>query len=215
MSDTGIVVQKARLTFDGANAPIIEIERTFEIRRGCSLLVAPSGGGKTSLLRLLSGWFTPSEEVRPAFELLANYDPLRDVEFIGNHQTLLPWFSVRKNIAIRGGDLSKAEANWRAVGLPASTFEKYPYELSLGMYKRAELVAAYSHSPRLLLLDEFFSSLDPEASALSMALIEAHAGAAGAVLITTHTPEAFSQVDSKLGFRYGPKRQVVDISLLQ
>ncbi len=215
MSDTGIVVQKALLTFEGASAPIIEIENTFEIRRGCSLLVAPSGGGKTSLLRLLSGWFAPGEDVRPALELLVNYDPLRDVEFIGNHQTLLPWYSVRKNIAMRGGDLSKSEANWRAVGLPESAFEKYPYELSLGMYKRAELVAAFSHSPRLLLLDEFFSSLDPETNALSMALIEAHAGAAGAVLITTHTPEAFPQVDSRLGFRYGPKRQVVEVSPLQ
>lgn len=215
MSDTGIVVQNALLKFEGASAPIVEIESPFEIRRGCSLLVAPSGGGKTSLLRLLSGWFTPSVDGHPAFELLVNYDPMRDAEFIGNHQTLLPWYSVRKNIEMRGGDYSKAKENWSAIGLPMPALDRYPYELSLGMYKRAELVAALSHSTRLLLLDEFFSSLDPESSALSMTLIEAHAGAAGAVLITTHTPEAFPRVDLRLGFRYGPQRQVTEVIALQ
>lgn len=215
MTHPRINVQRAVLKFDGVATPIVEIELPFEIRQGCSLLVAPSGGGKTSLLRLLSGWFTPTHDVTATFDLLANYDPLRDVEFIGNHQTLLPWYSVKKNIAMRGGDLHKAEENWVRIGLPASAFKRYPYELSLGMYKRAELVAAVSRPIRLLLLDEFFSSLDPDASALSMALVESHARNSGAVLITTHSPDWFPQIISRYHFRFGPKREILEVGLLK
>lgn len=214
MNSKGVTVYNASLTFERAVAPIIQIESSFGIPVGCNLLIAPSGEGKTSLLRLLSGWFKPTDETASESDFSADYDPLRDVEFIGNHQTLLPWYTVRKNIVLRGGDLAKAYLNWQAVGLPDAAMSKYPYEMSLGMYKRAELVASLSRPIRLLLLDEFFSSLDLEARTRSLELIEAQVASAAVVLISTHTPEAFPHITSRFGFQHDHDRRIFGVRRL-
>src|SRR2546428_796509 len=93
--------------------------------------------------------------------------PRRDVGFVFQEATLLPWRNVLQNamigIEILGLDQrayrERAMDLIRLVGLEG--FERrLPYELSGGMQQRAALVRALLHDPKLLLLDEPFGALD-------------------------------------------------------
>jgi NitT/TauT family transport system ATP-binding protein len=195
-----VEIRRAFLKFDARTPPLIDVDEPIAIAEGLTLLVAASGSGKTTLLRLMAGWYESGGRYPERFALESDYDPLGDAEFIGNHQTLLPWYSIRRNIALRGGIDAEAERSWSSLALPDAAFDLYPYELSLGMYKRAELVAALCSRFRLLLLDEFFSSLDPEARRLSFSLLGSVDLSGRAVLITTHNPENFPDVHRLLSF---------------
>ncbi|WP_196716920.1 ABC transporter ATP-binding protein [Actinomyces trachealis] len=59
-------------------------------------------------------------------------------------------------------------------------------EYSHGMRRKVQLIAALSHNPRLLILDEPFRGLDPESSAVLQHIIQSRAAAGMAVLVATH-----------------------------
>jgi ABC-type multidrug transport system ATPase subunit len=207
-------VHRLFLQFEPGSAPRIDISTPFELTPGLSLLVAPSGSGKTSLLRLLSGWYEADAAFPAKARVEASYDPLREVEFIGNHQTLLPWYTVRENIALRRPKAPALVDNyWRRVGLPEGALDLFPYELSLGMYKRAELVAALCSSAKLLLLDEFFSSLDPTSRSAALDLINELKTGERTVVISTHTPEAFADVSRIYHFKSRSDGLIVGVEL--
>jgi ABC-type nitrate/sulfonate/bicarbonate transport system ATPase subunit len=151
--------------------------------------MSPSGWGKTSLFRVISGWYRPGFDI--AVQINANYDPATDVEFIGNHQSLLPWLKIAANASIRsesGNDETAIEA-FQSVGLPRDIGQRWPYELSLGMYKRAELVCALLRNPRLLILDEFFASLD-DIARMQCAELLAKFSRSNVLIISTHQIES-------------------------
>lgn len=205
-------IRSLHLQFEASTPPLIDISNPFEIEKGASLLVAPSGSGKTTLLRLISGWYRAGDKHPYLAAIDASFSALRDVEFIGNHQTLLPWYTARQNIELRGrGDAGLTEEHWRDVGLPPEALDRFPYELSLGMYKRAELVAALCGSAKLLLLDEFFSSLDPEARHLCSALLRRDRNSDRAVMTTTHTPETFVDIPVRYNLEVNSGGQITGI----
>jgi NitT/TauT family transport system ATP-binding protein len=129
-------------------------------------IVGASGCGKSTLLRIIGALDSPTNG-----EVLVDGSrvtgPRRDVGFVFQDPTLLPWRNVVDNamigIEILGLDLptyrARATDLIRLVGLEG--FEKqYPNELSGGMQQRAALVRALIHEPKLLLLDEPFGALD-------------------------------------------------------
>ena len=129
-------------------------------------IVGPSGCGKSTLLRILQGLIVPS-----AGEVLYKGDPQEginsDMAMVFQGFALLPWLSVRDNVALglvaRGR--SKAEIDRTVsfyidkVGLEGYE-EAYPRELSGGMKQRVGLARALAIEPRILLMDEPFSNLD-------------------------------------------------------
>lgn len=156
-----VVVENLRLQFQTEPQPLLDVGR-FEWQSGIPYVVmAASGWGKTSLFRAMSGWYRGQRDVM--VDLTANYNLARDVEFIGNHQSLLPWLTIGGNAEIRSIESQRDRELFEKIGLPKDVASRWPYELSLGMYKRAELVCAMLRRPRLLILDEFFSSLDDDA----------------------------------------------------
>src|SRR5436309_3109367 len=73
-----IKVKRAFLQFDSRSLPLIDIDEPVTIENGLSLLVATSGAGKTSLLRLISGWYEKGSRIPESFALEADFEPLTD-----------------------------------------------------------------------------------------------------------------------------------------
>ncbi len=149
-------------TFIGEHNVRLEVlhDLSFEVARGSFLsIVGPSGGGKSTLLRILAGLMRSNHGiVRLGVATQA---------MIFQNFAIFPWLTVRENIEfglkMRGVSLTKRHhtvaEKIAEVGLLG--FEhKYPKELSGGMRQRVGIARALAISPELLLMDEPFSSLD-------------------------------------------------------
>jgi iron(III) transport system ATP-binding protein len=149
----------------------------LEIASGEALVVlGPSGCGKTTFLRLLAGLEVPDRgEILLGERTVAtagrNLVPPhhRGVGFVFQDLALWPHLTVAENLGFVMGSVRvpKAERPSRAremLGLVRieAFAERYPHQLSGGEQQRAALARALVGRPQLLLLDEPFSSLDPE-----------------------------------------------------
>ncbi len=133
-------------------------------------IVGPSGCGKSSLLRILAGLERPT-----GGEILVDGQPVRGVNaarvgFLFQQDALLPWRTVRDNIAL-GLRFSKEHNAARTTGMVSewitkvglSGFEdRYPAQLSGGMRKRVAIAQTLIADPDLLLMDEPFTALDAQ-----------------------------------------------------
>ena len=121
-------------------------------------IVGPSGCGKSTLLRLASGLITPTS---------GSIARTGTVQFVFQDSTLLPWRSVRGNVALNLElqKVEKSELDERTnralalVGLLDSA-EKLPRQLSGGMKMRTSLARSLVCEPDMYLFDEPFAALD-------------------------------------------------------
>lgn len=128
------------------------------------VLVGPTGCGKTTLLNIAGGLLRPDQG-----RLILGDDLAfgRNVAYVFQHYTLLPWLCLWKNVAfglkIRGMKRQRRRGCafdlLQQVGLAGSE-KAYPHELSGGMRQRAAIAQALAIEPRLLLMDEPFGALD-------------------------------------------------------
>lgn len=138
----------------------------FSVKHGeFNALIGPSGCGKSTLLKLIAGLDTDYKgEIINDNQRVKNTSLDRCIVF--QEQRLLPWLTVKNNIAfalpvsMKGKvKRSKAEGAIELVGL--SGFENaYPSQLSGGMQQRVALARAMVNLPEILLLDEPFGALD-------------------------------------------------------
>jgi NitT/TauT family transport system ATP-binding protein len=141
--------------------PVLEgIDLQVETGKFASL-IGRSGSGKTSILRAVTELMTPLVGV------IERDVPLLDVGFLFQDDALLPWRTVRQNVAlglrIRGARQSAAnETADRWLGmLGLDGFgDRYPRQLSGGQRKRVAIAQVLALEPKLLLMDEPFASLD-------------------------------------------------------
>jgi sulfonate transport system ATP-binding protein len=130
---------------------------------GLTVIIGRSGSGKSTLLRCLAGLEHPS---RGSVRL--GGAPIRpeQVGFVFQEPRLMPWLTVRKNVAfglrhLRGKMREAAiDEALALVGLQHAA-DLLPKQLSGGMAQRAALARALAPKPEILLLDEPFSALDP------------------------------------------------------
>jgi len=175
---------------DGVSLTVREGERF--------VLFGPSGCGKSTLLQAMAGFLQPA---RGAIELdgrpVAGPGPDRAVVFQEFDQ-LLPWRTVVGNVAYplriargRDGDEALAEAMKfvRLVGLEPFA-DAHPHQLSGGMKQRVAIARALAMSPRMLLMDEPFASLDAiTRHKLQEDLLRLLASARTTLLFVTHSVE--------------------------
>lgn len=133
-------------------------------------IVGPSGVGKTTLLRLLTGLMKPTGgEIAIKGERISGPPKGLAVVLQDYTRSLMPWLTVEKNIALtlRKHGLSKADLRQRIessldeVGL-AGTGRSYPWQMSGGMQQRASIARALATRPDILVMDEPFASVDAQ-----------------------------------------------------
>jgi molybdate transport system ATP-binding protein len=135
------------------------------------VILGPSGSGKTTLLRMLAGLEKPEEgfievkgEVWYDSKRGINLPPQkRDVGFVFQDYALFPNMSLFENIAfgMKKKDTQRVMELLRLAGLEQLK-DKKPSGLSGGQKQRVALLRALAREPKLLLLDEPLSALDPE-----------------------------------------------------
>ena len=143
---------------------------SFEVAPGTIFgLLGPNGAGKTTLLRMITGIFYPDQG-----EILMEgkpFDPMKDVERIGympEERGLYKKMKIGEQALylaqLKG--LSKARATelireWFKKLEMESWWNKKVEDLSKGMSQKLQFVTTVLHQPRLIILDEPFSGLDP------------------------------------------------------
>ena len=175
---------------------------------GITAVLGPSGCGKTTLLRAVAGFVAPTagSVLVAGTQVVGGARPvparLRGLGYVPQDGALFPHLSVAGNVAFglsrserRGADL--VTEMLELVELPAGLATRFPHELSGGQQQRVALARALAPGPRVVLLDEPFSSLDAslrEDTGRAVARALRAAGAA-AVLVTHDQGEALSLAD--------------------
>jgi len=168
-------------------------------------VVGQSGGGKSTLLRLVAGLELADQgEVRLDGAALHGLAPTTTMMF--QDARLLPWQPVLENVGItRGGDWRRdATEALRQIGL-ADRARDWPGILSGGQRQRVALARALVSRPHLLLLDEPLGALDALTRLDMQNLIERlwHAQRFTAVLVTHDVAEAIALSDRVLVIKDG------------
>ncbi len=186
------------------------VEVTLKVRRGCLFgLVGPNGAGKTTMIHILAGLLRPTRgsarvlgfdvtaqalEVKRrlgvVFDEPALYDHLTPQEFlrfVGEAYGL-----SRREIRLRTARLfelltleEKADALCR--------------ELSHGMRRKLELAAALLHEPRVLLLDEPLSGIDPIDAAVVKEVLRVQAKRGVTVILSSHVLDVLEPLCDEVG----------------
>lgn len=179
------ILEIEKLSFSYDENPIIA-DFDLTLGRGERLcLAAPSGKGKTTLLRLIAGLERPeSGSIRVGGRLA----------YLFQEDRLLGWRTIGKNLTLTADrSLSepvrreRATSALEAVGLSGCA-DIYPRELSGGMKRRAAIARTLCYGGDLLLLDEPFTGLDRDSRELcARALLSYFPDAA--MLLISHIPE--------------------------
>ena len=167
-------------------------------------ILAPSGIGKSSLLRMVAGIDRDFSGTISVGGQPAHAAPAPG--FVFQDGRLLPWLSVLDNVRLGGAG---AEELLARVGL-AGRERDFPHQLSGGMQRRVALARALASPSGLLLLDEPFVSLDRAlADEMQGLLAELVAARRPTMLLVTHAPEEAERLAERVIMLEGRPARVV------
>lgn len=165
-------------------------------------MLGPNGAGKTTLLRMITGIFYPDSG-----EVIFNgkkFDPMSDFRNIGympEERGLYKKMKIGEQAVYlaRLKGLSKAEANqkvkeWFVKFEMQSWWNKKVEDLSKGMSQKLQFVTTVLHEPKLIILDEPFSGLDPVNANLIKDEIFKLAKNGSTIIFSTHRMEQVEEI---------------------
>ena len=175
---------------------------TLAIERHTAVsLTGPSGSGKTTLLRLIAGLEEPDTgEISLDGQIVSRPGAVtaphtRSIGMVFQHPALWPHLTVARHIAFglarweREQIKARLETMARLVRLQGLA-GRYPHQLSGGEAQRVALARALAPRPRILLLDEPLSNLDPELHTDMLELIRKVRAETGVTMIfVSHDPQ--------------------------
>ena len=177
----------------------------LDIQKGqFTSLIGPSGSGKTSVLRVVTELIS-AEHGSVELEV-----PMRDVGFLFQDDALLPWRTVRQNVALglhirelpEATVADKAE-HWLTVLGLAGLGDRYPAQLSGGQRKRVAIAQVLALEPKLLLLDEPMAGMGSEESAAMVNLLRNLKGGVTMLLVEHDMDAVFALADRITVLVYG------------
>jgi nitrate/nitrite transport system ATP-binding protein len=205
--------------------------RTNEVLRDVSVkidkgefvsLIGHSGCGKSTVLNIVAGLLKASTGGVLLEEKEVN-SPGPDRAVVFQNHSLLPWLTVRENVALavdkvfKGRKSRSERAAWIDHNLSLVNMthaaDRRPSEISGGMKQRVGIARALAMEPKVLLLDEPFGALDALTRAhLQDSLMDIHARLKNAVIMITHdVDEAVLLSDRIVMMTNGPSATVGEI----
>ena len=176
---------------------------SFNVDKGSIFgLLGPNGAGKTTLIRMITGIFYP-DEGQITFDG-KKFDPINDVAHIGympEERGLYKKMKIGEQATylaqLKG--LNKAEAiakikDWFIKFEMQTWWTKKVEDLSKGMSQKLQFVTTVLHEPKLIILDEPFSGLDPVNSNLIKDEIFKLAQRGSTILFSTHRMEQVEEI---------------------
>ena len=183
---------------------------TLDVREGeIYALLGPNGAGKTTTLKMLMGLLDPDSGRVSVFGVDSKENPVEVKNIVGyvpEEQQLYDSLTPRELFdfiaSIRKLPQEVITRRIREF-VRALDFEQY-YDnmivtLSQGNKQKTMLIAALLHRPRLLILDEPFSSLDVRSAKIMKDIVKIHAENGGSVLLSTHVMEVAEGLCNRVG----------------
>ncbi len=191
-------------------------EVDLEIRQGSLFgVVGPNGAGKTTTLSMLTGLLRPDAGTATVLDHDVWADPaaakrsmgvlpdrLRLFDRLTGAQLLFYSATLRgldgKTARSRSADLAEAFGLGDALGRPVADY-------SVGMAKKIALAATLIHSPRVLVLDEPFESVDPVSATTITEILRRYTQGGGTVVLSSHSMELVQRTCDSVAIIVGGK----------
>ena len=215
-------VRKSYIEPNGNRLPVLGIER-YELGQGeQASLVGSSGGGKTTLLNVISGILQADAgkvaiagtDITPMPEVTRDRFRASRIGFVFQTFNLLPAFTALENVLLgmsfsgQGADRRFAISLLERVGLK-DRMTHLPSRMSVGEQQRVSVARALANKPSLLLADEPTANVDPANQDLILNLIRSTCAENNVTLLmVTHAMEvanSFGRVDRLSEFNHPQK----------
>jgi ABC-2 type transport system ATP-binding protein len=182
----------------------------LELRAGeLYALLGPNGAGKTTTLRIVAGLLQPDEGAVEVFGVDARADPRAAKQLIAwlpdepmLYDKLTAWEYLEFVAGLWGVGAKAAQARaeelLRLLDLWDHRNERCE-GFSRGMKQKTALAGALIHDPKLLMLDEPLTGLDPSIARQVKDLLQARARAGATIILTTHILDVAERVADRIG----------------
>ncbi|MCX2454566.1 ABC transporter ATP-binding protein [Lacticaseibacillus nasuensis] len=213
------LIEFDHVTKEYHDTPVVA-DLTLNIEEGeLFVLVGPSGGGKTTTLKMINRLVTPNAGViRMRGKAVTDYSlrELRwDIGYVLQQIALFPTMTVGQNIALipemkhwpKAQVKAAVDDLLTAVKLPPAEYrDRLPKQLSGGEQQRVGIIRALASKPPVVLMDEPFSALDPLVrTQLQDLVLELHAQLNTTIVFVTHDMTEALRLGDRIGVMHHAK----------
>lgn len=170
--------------------------------------IGHNGAGKTTTLKACAGILSPDEGEIYINGLSIRENPLavkKIIAYLPDNPELYPFLTGIKYLQfiadvfaipvdVRSERIATLAEKFELTGALAQQVSGYSH----GMKQRLALIAAFMHEPRLILMDEPFVGLDPQASHLLKTMMREHCERGGAIFFSTHVLDVAERLCDKI-----------------